>query len=123
MNRIRVLALDRRIQDLQRRIEAAPSDEEKLEHTSRKATLASELPTPKQRALVQLACSHACTAAVRAVEKIHACAGATANFLESPLERCSRDVQVVRQHIMVSPQWTEATGRVLLGLDSNSMLL
>ena len=43
LNRIHVLALDRRIQDLQRRIEAALSDEEKLEHTNRKAALASEL--------------------------------------------------------------------------------
>lgn len=43
LNRIRVLALDRRIQDLQARIVAAPSDEEKLELTSEKARLASEL--------------------------------------------------------------------------------
>ena len=86
-------------------------------------TLAGELPTAKQRALVQLACSNAASAAIRAVEKIHAAAGATANFTDSPLERCFRDVQVVRQHIMVSPQWTEAAGRVLLGLDSNSPLL
>jgi hypothetical protein len=43
LNRIHVLALDRRIQDLQFRIEAATTDEEKLEHTSRKATLAGEL--------------------------------------------------------------------------------
>lgn len=43
VNRIRVLALDRRIQDLQRRIEAATSDEEKLEITSKKAALAREL--------------------------------------------------------------------------------
>ena len=43
VNRIRVLALDRRIQDLQRRIEAASSDDEKLELTSAKAALAREL--------------------------------------------------------------------------------
>ena len=43
LNRIHVLALDRRIQDQQLRIEAATTDEEKLEHTSRKAALASEL--------------------------------------------------------------------------------
>jgi hypothetical protein len=43
LNRIRVLALDRRIQDLQRRIEAASSDEEKLRLTSSKAELAREL--------------------------------------------------------------------------------
>jgi hypothetical protein len=43
LNRIRVLALDRRIQELQRGIEAARSDDEKLELTSRKADLAREL--------------------------------------------------------------------------------
>lgn len=43
INRIRVLALDRRIQDLQRRIEAADGDDEKLELTAEKARWASEL--------------------------------------------------------------------------------
>jgi DNA primase len=43
VNRIRVLALDRRIQDLQRGIEAAESDDEKLELMTEKASLAGEL--------------------------------------------------------------------------------
>jgi DNA primase len=43
VNRIRVSTLDRRIQDLQRRIEAAPGDEEKLALTRDKARLAREL--------------------------------------------------------------------------------
>ena len=86
-------------------------------------TVAGRPVTQKQRALVQLACSGAASSAVSAVERIHDSAGATANFTSSPLERCFRDVQVVRQHIMVSSQWTEAAGRVLLGLDSNSLLL
>jgi alkylation response protein AidB-like acyl-CoA dehydrogenase len=80
-------------------------------------------PTLEERALVQLACSHAASAAVRAVERVHACAGASANFASSPLERCYRNVAVVRQHITVSPQWIESAGRVLLGLESNSPLL
>jgi alkylation response protein AidB-like acyl-CoA dehydrogenase len=79
--------------------------------------------TSEQRALVQLACSHAASAAVSAVERVHAVAGASANFTACPLERCFRDVQVVRQHIMVSPQWTEAAGRILLGLDSDAPIL
>ena len=86
-------------------------------------TVANRKVSREARALVQLACSHAASAAVRAVELVHAVAGSTANFTSSPLERCFRDVQVVRQHIMVSPQWTEAAGRVLLGLDANSPLL
>jgi DNA primase len=43
VNRIRVLALDRRIQDLQRQVEAAIGDEEKLGLTRTKASLAAEL--------------------------------------------------------------------------------
>jgi indole-3-acetate monooxygenase len=62
-----------------------------------------EKPTVEQRALVQLACSGAATDCVRAVEMLYSAAGASVNFLTSPLERCMRDVMVVRQHIMVSP--------------------
>ena len=76
--------------------------------------------TAEQRALVHLACSNACTASIRAVEIVHTAAGTTANFTSSPLERCMRDVRVVPQHIMVSPQWTEVAGRVLLGLEGDS---
>ena len=84
---------------------------------------AGRTPSRELRALVQLACSHAASASVRAVERVHAAAGTSANFIGHPLERCFRDVQVIRQHIMVSPQWIEAAGRALLGLDSNSPLI
>ena len=79
--------------------------------------------TAEQRALMQLACSNAARASVRAVEIVHSAAGVTANFTSSPLERCFRDVHVVPQHITVSPQWIEAGGRVLLGLDSETFFL
>ncbi len=82
-----------------------------------------DAPSMQQRALVQLACSHAANASVNAVSKVHAAAGTTANRLGHPLERRFRDVQVVRQHITVSPQWIESAGRVLLGLDSGSPLI
>lgn len=83
---------------------------------------AGSRPSTRQKALVQLACSGAASDAVRAVELLHAAAGASVNFLSSPLGRSFRDVQVVRQHVMVSPQFTEAVGRVLLGLESQSFL-
>jgi alkylation response protein AidB-like acyl-CoA dehydrogenase len=87
------------------------------------AALAGRTASLEERALLQLSCSHAASAAVQSVERIHAMTGVSANFTSSPLERCWRDVQVVRQHIMVSPQWSEAAGRVLLGLDSGSPIL
>ena len=79
-------------------------------------------PTTRQKALVYLACSRAVSAAVEAVAKVHASAGATANFTSSPLERNMRDVMVVGQHIMVSPQFSENIGRALLGLDSGTFM-
>lgn len=82
-----------------------------------------ERATDDQRALLQLACTHAASEAVRAVSTVHEVAGSTANFRANPLSRCFRDVQVVRQHIMVSSQWMTAGGRVLLGQPSQSCLI
>jgi len=79
-------------------------------------TLAGRTPTPKQRALVQLACVKAVMASARAVEIVHSAAGTHANALTSPLERRMRDVHVVGQHIVVSPALIEPASRVLLGL-------
>jgi alkylation response protein AidB-like acyl-CoA dehydrogenase len=85
-----------------------------------RATEEGRQTTAEQRALVHLACSAACTSSIRVVEIVHSAAGTTANFTSSPLERCMRDVRVVPQHIMVSPQWAEVAGRVLLGLEGDS---
>jgi indole-3-acetate monooxygenase len=71
----------------------------------------------RQRALVRLACSHACQEAIRAVELVHEAAGTSANFEDSPIGRARRDVAVVAQQVMVAPQFIEDAGRVLLGLD------
>jgi alkylation response protein AidB-like acyl-CoA dehydrogenase len=75
---------------------------------------------PQDRATVHLACTNACQASIRAVEIVHSAAGTTSNFTSSPLERCMRDVRVVPQHIMVSPQWNQVAGRVMLGLEGES---
>ena len=73
--------------------------------------------TPRERALVHLACSHAVRASVDAVERVHEATGTRANFEGHPLERRLRDVRVVPQHITVSSQWLETSGGVLLGLE------
>jgi alkylation response protein AidB-like acyl-CoA dehydrogenase len=82
------------------------------------STEAGDTITPEQEALARLACSSAAAASVRAVDIVHAAAGTSANFVTSPLERCVRDVRVVPQHIMVSPQWRLNAGRILLGSES-----
>jgi len=71
----------------------------------------------RQRALVRLACSHACQEAIRAVELVHSAAGTSANEVDSLLGRARQDVAVVAQQIMVAPHFIEDAGRVLLGLD------
>jgi alkylation response protein AidB-like acyl-CoA dehydrogenase len=77
-------------------------------------------PSAEQRMHVHLACTKACEAAVHSVELLYSALGTTANFTSCPLDRCLRDVRVVPQHIMVSPQWKETAGRVLLGLPGDS---
>lgn len=76
--------------------------------------------TVEQRMHVHLACSSATETAVTVVEMLSAAAGTTSNFESCPLERQLRNVRVVPQHIMVSSQWKETAGRVLLGLPGDS---
>jgi alkylation response protein AidB-like acyl-CoA dehydrogenase len=77
----------------------------------------------RQRALVRLACSHACQEAIRAVELVHSAAGTSANMIDSPIGKARRDVAVVAQQLMVAPQFIEDAGRVLLGLDPVEQIL
>lgn len=72
-------------------------------------------------ARVRLACSWAVQACVEAVDLVHAAAGSTANFDHSPLGRHFRDIHVIPQQIMVVPQAIDTAGRVLLGLDPESI--
>jgi len=82
------------------------------------AAVAGRETSPRERALVHLACSHAVRAAGDATALVHEAAGTRANFEGHPLERRLRDVRVVPQHITVSSQWLETSGGVLLGLAS-----
>jgi alkylation response protein AidB-like acyl-CoA dehydrogenase len=78
---------------------------------------------PEPRALVLLSCINAVQSACRAVDSLYAAAGASAVYADSPLGRCHRDVHIVPQHLTVSPQWIEAAGRMLLGLQSDAPIL
>lgn len=71
----------------------------------------------RERAMVRLACSHACQEAARAVSLLCVAAGTSPNPVDSVLGRCARDVVVVPQQLMVAPHFIEAAGRVFLGLD------
>ena len=77
----------------------------------------------RERALFQLACSDAVRASVDAVDLVCDAAGTTANFQAHPLERISRDVRVVRQHVSVASHHIDDAGRVLLGLEPEGAML
>jgi hypothetical protein len=49
--------------------------------------------------------------------------GASSLYASCPLERAFRDVHAMTQHIGVHPRVMQSTGRVLLGLDSDTPLL
>jgi alkylation response protein AidB-like acyl-CoA dehydrogenase len=85
--------------------------------------VADEPVTLKEKALFQIACSDAVKGAVESVDLLCDAAGTTANFTQHPLERISRDVRVVRQHLTVASHHIEDGGRVLLGLDPAGMML
>jgi alkylation response protein AidB-like acyl-CoA dehydrogenase len=77
----------------------------------------------KSRALFAIACSDAALACAEAVDAVAEAAGTTANQLDSPLEKLIRDVRVIRQHVTVAPSLIEDGGRVLLGLEPESVML
>lgn len=77
----------------------------------------------RSRALFAIACSDAALACAEAVDAVAEAAGTTANQLDSPLEKLMRDVRVIRQHLTVAPSLIEDGGRVLLGLEPESVML
>jgi alkylation response protein AidB-like acyl-CoA dehydrogenase len=87
------------------------------------AVLADREYSPRDKALLQIACSDAVLACAEAVDLVCVAAGTSANALDSPLERPARDVRVIRQHVTVGPQHLEDAGRVLLGLEPEGLML
>ena len=79
--------------------------------------------TLRERAIFQIACSDAVRASVTAVDLLCDAAGTSANFQAHPLERISRDVRVVRQHVTVASHHIDDAGRVLLGLEPEGAML
>jgi alkylation response protein AidB-like acyl-CoA dehydrogenase len=70
---------------------------------------------PELTALNRLAASTAVDNSVAAVDSLFTMAG-TSSIYEGRLERCLRDVHVVRQHAVVSASGFTTAGRCLLGL-------
>jgi alkylation response protein AidB-like acyl-CoA dehydrogenase len=79
--------------------------------------------TTKERALFQIACSDAAKGCAEAIDLVCDAAGTSANFEGNPLERISRDIRVVRQHLSVASLHIEDGGRALLGLAPEGAML
>ena len=81
-------------------------------------------PIPEQRrAGLRLAASHATSVAAEVVTTMYHAGGGSSIYDSSPLQRRLRDVHVATQHMMVAPATWELTGRLLLGLPTDTLQL
>ena len=78
-------------------------------------TLAGEELPRELRAGMRLACTHAVTASVQAVDRAHSAAGASSIYSASPLDRYFRDVHAVAAHAFVRQTTMADGGQLLLG--------
>lgn len=80
------------------------------------ATLAGETHSLRQKADLLLAATHAASSATRAVELMYSMAGTSGIRTGSLLERCFRDIQVLRHHVLAAEARYETVGQVYLDL-------
>ncbi len=72
---------------------------------------------------LRLAATHATGAAAEVVTAMYQAGGGSSIYDSSPLQRRFRDVHVATQHMMVAPTTWELTGRLLLGLPTDTVQL
>jgi alkylation response protein AidB-like acyl-CoA dehydrogenase len=77
----------------------------------------------EQRRDLRLATTWATGQAAAAVDRMYEVAGGTAVYRDSPLQRHFRDVHAATQHMMVGTSTYELTGRLLLGLETDTSFL
>ena len=93
-----------------------------MQPTARQPEIGPALPLDCRRDL-RLAATHAVHSACAVVTRLYTLAGGGAVFADAPLQRCLRNVQVASQHMMVSETTYELTGRLLLGLPTQTSML
>lgn len=72
--------------------------------------------TDIQRARMWGSIVHAAQIAKTTVTSMYEAAGASALYIDCPIERAHRDIHAVMQHIVLQHFWLEQAGRVRLGL-------
>lgn len=83
---------------------------------------AQPVPVELRRDL-RLSTTHAVNTSVQVADSMCNLGGGTSVYNNCRLQRQLRDVQVARQHVMVAPSTLETTGRLYLGVDSQSAIL
>lgn len=79
--------------------------------------------TVEERRDLRLATTHAVKSSAKAVDLMYTLGGGTSVYRASPLQRLFRDVHVATQHMMVADATFELTGRLFLGLDTDTAML
>jgi indole-3-acetate monooxygenase len=87
------------------------------------AALDGEEISDEHRMGLRLAATHATGAAAEIVTAMYHAAGGSSIYDSSSLQRRFRDVHVATQHMMVAPSTLELTGRLLLGLPTDTSQL
>jgi alkylation response protein AidB-like acyl-CoA dehydrogenase len=83
------------------------------------AALRGEPLTQKRKINMQLATSHAVVSAAKAVDLVHAAAGASAIRNEYKFQKWFRDVHTLTQHAFASASRYESAGALMLGVESD----
>ncbi|MEC7420337.1 MAG: acyl-CoA dehydrogenase family protein [Pseudomonadota bacterium] len=85
--------------------------------------MAGDIVDVDQRRNLRLANTHAVMASAEVVDCAYNLAGGVSVYQSSNLQRHFRDIHVATQHIMVAPSTLETTGRLFLGLPTNTATL
>jgi alkylation response protein AidB-like acyl-CoA dehydrogenase len=95
---------------------------EAVEDAWERAAAEGEVDTERRTAL-RLASTHAAQACAEAATTAYRLGGGSAIYETSPLQRRFRDANVATQHMLVAPSTWELTGRLLLGLPTDTTQL
>jgi alkylation response protein AidB-like acyl-CoA dehydrogenase len=77
----------------------------------------------EHRAALRLAATHATAASATAVDTAYDLGGGTSIYATSPLQKRFRDVHAATQHMLIGPSTWELTGRLMLGLPTDTAQL
>jgi indole-3-acetate monooxygenase len=75
------------------------------------------------RANLRLACTHAVRTCADVARVANDLAGGTAVYLASPIQRRFRDAHAACAHVMTAPATYELTGRVMMGVPTDTAML